>query len=66
MRQFIAAWRLMCTGNARHVTSSDQGLEYIFSGLPIAFFNVAVLTGRGLTGDDLTALGNAARAWSAD
>lgn len=66
LQQFIDAWRLMCTGDARHVTASDKDLEYIFSGLPIAFFNVAVLTGHELTAADVTSRGHAARAWAAD
>src|SRR5262245_26651503 len=66
LQQFTDAWRLMCTGDARHVTASDKDLEYVFSGIPIAFFDVAVLTGRELTAADVTSRGHAARAWAAD
>ena len=66
VRQFTSAWRLMCSGGAQQAAASEDGLEYIFSGLPIAFFNVVVLTGRELTAGDVASRGTAARAWAAD
>src|SRR5262245_44151295 len=60
LQQFVEAWRLMCTRDARHVSASDNGLEYIFSGVPIAFFNVVVLTGRELMAAEVTSRGHAA------
>lgn len=65
VRQFIEAWRLMCAGGPQAATASADGLEYIFSGLPIAFFNVVFLTGDRLTADDVTSRGHAASAWAA-
>jgi GNAT superfamily N-acetyltransferase len=65
LQQFIDAWRVMCTRTAGHVAASEDGVEYIFSGVPIAFFNVAILTGRDLSADRLRSLGRRAGAWAA-
>jgi hypothetical protein len=46
--------------------SGLDGVEYIFSGRPIAFFNVAVLTGRGIDTDALKARAERACAWSSN
>ena len=43
-----------------------DGVEYIFSGCPIAFFNVAVVTGRGISADRLKSHGDNARAWASN
>jgi hypothetical protein len=43
----------------------DNGVEYIFSGRPIAFFNVAIPVERGISADRLKSHGNAASAWAA-
>lgn len=55
VRQFAEAGRLMCTRVPGHTAAVVDGVEYIFSGRPIAFFNVAVLTGRGIDTDALKA-----------
>lgn len=64
IRQFSEAWRLMCTGGAGYTLAAREGIEYIFSGLPIAFFNVALLTGRDVSGDALTSHGHDACVWA--
>lgn len=43
-------------------TAAD--IDYIFSGLPIAFFNVAVLTAPQMTGAQLQAHADSARRWA--
>ena len=48
--QFVAAWRLMCAGAPGHTTAEADGVQYIFSGVPIPFFNVAVVTGTRTVG----------------
>jgi hypothetical protein len=40
--------------------SSADGIDYIFSGLPVAFFNVAVLTQPSISASALRAFGHAA------
>lgn len=66
IRQFRDAWRLMCAGNPSRSAAIDNGIEYIFSGLPISFFNVALLTGRAVTSDELKSHGDHACAWASE
>ena len=66
IRQFREAWRLMCGGSPDRSLAVEEGVEYIFSGIPISFFNVAILTGRGLSSDTLKSHGDHACAWAAD
>src|SRR5947209_8365146 len=64
IRQFIDAWRVMCSASPPHSSHSADGVECVFSGVPIAFFNAAVLTGRGISAGELTRNAEAARAWT--
>ena len=67
LQQFSGAWRLMCDGASDKRFAAADGIEYIFTGIPIGFFNVALLTERqGLSGAALAACGRAACAWAAD
>lgn len=66
VRQFSGAWRLMCTGAAGHATAAAAGMEYIFGGCPIPFFNVAFPTGRDISADALRSHGEHAHAWASD
>ncbi len=66
IRQFGDAWRVMCTGGPAVSAAVEDGIEYIFSGLPISFFNVALLTGRGVSGDKLKSHADQACAWASD
>ena len=43
IRQMDGAWRLMCAGAPNPVVAAREGVQYIFSCLPISFFNLAVL-----------------------
>ena len=64
IRQFSQAWQLMTAGSHGYTREAVEGIEYIFSGLPIGFFNVALLTGRDVSGDAVTSHGTAACAWA--
>ena len=65
IRQMDGAWRLMCAGAPESVVAATEGIQYIFSGLPVSFFNLALLTGSGLSADALSARGREACAWAA-
>jgi GNAT superfamily N-acetyltransferase len=64
--QFLDAWRLFghaCPGSR---IESGDGLEYVFTGLPIPFFNVAMLTGRSLSAAALDTCARTAMTWASD
>jgi hypothetical protein len=65
IRQMDGAWRLMCAGAPQSVVTATDGIQYIFSGLPVSFFNVALLTGSGVSAEELSARGREACAWAA-
>jgi len=65
IRQIDGAWRLMCSGGPTPVAATSKGIQYVFSGLPIGFFNIAVLTDSGLSGEVLATRGREACAWAA-
>jgi ribosomal protein S18 acetylase RimI-like enzyme len=66
LSQFVNAWKVMCEPSAAYRGQSRDGLEFVFSGLPIAFFNAAFATGRDLTAEALAASGREACAWAAE
>jgi GNAT superfamily N-acetyltransferase len=64
--QFLDAWRLFgraCPGSR---VESAAGVDYVFTGLPIPFFNVAVLTSGQLSAAALEAAGRGAVQWASD
>ena len=65
MRQMDGAWRLMCGGAPKSVVAATEGIQYIFSGIPIGFFNLAMVTGSDLSAEALSARGREACAWAA-
>jgi GNAT superfamily N-acetyltransferase len=65
MRQMEGAWRLMCAAGPSPVAATTEGIRYIFSGVPISFFNIALLTGTGLSAEVLGTRGRGACAWAA-
>ena len=65
IRQMDGAWRLMCAGGPKPVVSATEGIQYIFSGVPVSFFNIALLTGSGLSAEALSARGREACVWAA-
>ncbi|MEO7157178.1 MAG: GNAT family N-acetyltransferase [Vicinamibacterales bacterium] len=64
IRQMDGAWRLMCAGGPKYAAESSGDIQYIFSGVPISFFNIALLTGDRIAADALGALGRQACAWA--
>lgn len=62
--QFSAAWRLLCADGPAPASVSTTGIDYVFSGLPIGFFNIALVTGKNLSAEALSVLGQEACAWS--
>jgi GNAT superfamily N-acetyltransferase len=62
--QFVQAWRLMSRGAPAYEEEQGDGLSLIFTGLPIPFFNVGLLTGRGLSAGELKALAGRACEWA--
>lgn len=65
IRQFTEAWRVFCTVSPDHVVADLNGMECIFSGLPIPFFNVVVITERSVSTEALHRHGRAACEWTA-
>ena len=66
LRQMDGAWRMMCAGGPKPVTATTESIQYIFSGVPIGFFNLAVVRGSGLSAEVLDTRGREACAWAAD
>lgn len=64
LSQFAAAWRVLCAESPAAALSASDGIEYVFSGLPIGFFNIALPTGHGLSAEALTTLGKDACSWA--
>jgi GNAT superfamily N-acetyltransferase len=62
---FVAAWRTMCAGARGYADEAVGGVHYVFSGIPIPFFNVALLTGRDISAAALSAAGQGACEWAA-
>jgi GNAT superfamily N-acetyltransferase len=64
--QFLDAWRIFgraCQGSRVETAS---GVDYVFTGLPIPFFNVAVLTSVQVPAAQLEAAGRGAVQWASD
>lgn len=66
LRQMRAAWRLMCAPSPEYIFQTDAGTDYIFSGRPIPFFNIALLNQLRISAADLRRLGESACRWAAD
>ena len=66
LRQFSEAWRLMCAGAPAYAWEETEGLECIFAGIPVAFFNVGLVTGRRVSASALAASARRACAFAAD
>ena len=50
----------MCAGGPDYTDANEDGVHFIFSGVPIPFFNVAVVTARDISEDQLRAAGERA------
>ena len=66
LRQFSEAWRVMCCGGPRYARETADGLEYTFSGIPVGFFNIGLLTASGISAEALAQHAQDATAWAAD
>jgi len=66
IQQFAGAWMVMCAPAPGASVAVADGIRYIFSGCPIAFFNIALVTERGIAADSLKVHANHARAWASD
>jgi GNAT superfamily N-acetyltransferase len=66
VRQICEAWRVMCRAARGLRVWRGDGIDYIFSGLPVAFFNVAVLTQSSISASALRAFAQAAREWASE
>jgi hypothetical protein len=64
IRHFVDAWRTMCVGADGFAEEAVGGVHYVFSGIPIPFFNVALLTDRDVAAAPLSAFGHQARDWA--
>jgi GNAT superfamily N-acetyltransferase len=65
-RQMLGAWRIMSAAAPRRALASEAGLECIFSGVPVPFFNVALITDARVSAESLEAHGRRACAFAAD
>ena len=65
LRQFVEAWRTLCAPSPAHTVAAGEGVDYVFSGLPIAFFNAAFVSGRNVSEGELTASARRAIDWAA-
>ena len=63
--QFRDAWRLLCGASPGFVADGNGAVEYIFSDLPIPFFNVALVTARNVSAGTLQAEARQACEWAA-
>lgn len=57
---------MLCSRCPGHAFDSDGGVEYFFSRLPVAFFNVALVTERLVSGAALRTHGERASEWYAE
>jgi ribosomal protein S18 acetylase RimI-like enzyme len=64
IKHFIEAWRTICAGSRAYADESPGDLHFIFSGVPIPFFNIGILTGRQLSAEALRAAGQQACEWA--
>ena len=64
--QFLDAWRIFGRGCPGSRVESAAGVDYMFTGLPIAFFNVAVLTSDRPSAAALETSARGAMQWAAD
>lgn len=64
LSQFLGAWRLMSAGAPNAAITTTDAVDYVFSGVPIGFFNIALPTGRELSAEALSGLAQQAIAWA--
>jgi GNAT superfamily N-acetyltransferase len=62
--QFRDAWNLLCGATPGYVAETNGAVEHIFTGLPIPFFNVGLVTARDMSAGALQAQGRQACEWA--
>jgi GNAT superfamily N-acetyltransferase len=62
--QFGDAWRVMCGDAPAFAETRDEGLDCVFSGLPISFFNIAVVRPNRVSREALQTTARRATAWA--
>ncbi len=62
--QFVDAWKLMAASCRPRRLGSGDGIEYVFAGLPIAFFNLAFVRAPRVSAASLAVHGKDACAWA--
>lgn len=65
VRQFIEAWRLFSAASPARILATGDGVDYVFCGVPVAFFNIAFVTQSDSSADALRSQGQQACAWAA-
>jgi GNAT superfamily N-acetyltransferase len=65
-QQMLGAWRIMSSASPHRTLASEAGLECIFSGVAVPFFNVALITDARVSAGALAAHGQRACAFAAD
>ncbi len=64
--QFVSAWRVLTAAAPSCKSASEPGLAFAFSGIPLPFFNAAVLTDASVSPEALQEYGTRALGWAAD
>lgn len=64
--QFLDAWRIFGQANPASRIETVAGVHYVFTGLPIPFFNVAIPAAGPLSAPALEAIARGAIQWASD
>lgn len=65
IRQFVEAWKLLTAGVPTYASAGLPGVDLVFSGLPVPFFNVGLTTGEINDSAELDSLARTALEWAA-
>lgn len=66
VQQFVGAWRVICADGPDYAAAAIDGVHYVFSGVPIPFFNVAILTDPVMSAGTFHQRAQQACAWAAE
>ena len=64
IKHFVDAWRLMCAGAPGSAEEAAHGVRFVFSGIPIPFFNVALVTDGNVAAAPLSTAAERACQWA--
>jgi len=64
IKHFVGAWRLMCAEAPGYAEQQANGIHCVFSGIPIAFFNIAVMTDSSVATETLSPAAQKACEWA--